>query len=230
MSIRLDPRLQTLSAQLQEVALKPLLEGPHTIEGTLYHHYTSALGGLKILESGDLWATNIDFLNDPDETQYGERFCLRFLQNVIEEYRPVDNEFVTLLDGIQKVIWQFAEDIFPHELQFLTSFSLEGDLLSQWRAYADNGKGLSLGFSNTEILYRLVENFAEGDETKVPRPIPHLVLYEKSEQEALLRNVVNALYDAWPALKTDFYKNDEINKGLKSIGALKFATATMCFK
>ena len=37
---------------------------------------------------------------------------------------------------------------------YITCFSRNGDLLSQWRAYGDDGRGVSIGF-NSKLLYKV---------------------------------------------------------------------------
>ena len=54
---------------------------------------------------------------------------------------------------------------------FVVCFCEDGDVLSQWRGYADNGKGCSLGFSVKQkigISYK-----TKRDRTKnAPSPLP----------------------------------------------------------
>jgi hypothetical protein len=38
-----------------------------------------------------------------------------------------------------------------HSLVMIGCFSLNGDLLGQWRAYADGGRGFSIGFSPKQV-------------------------------------------------------------------------------
>lgn len=51
--------------------------------------------------------------------------------------------------------WLLEEiDIYMNQPSFVMCFSNEGDLLSQWRAYANDGAGLAIGF-NFELFHRL---------------------------------------------------------------------------
>jgi hypothetical protein len=226
--VDLEAKLEELSAKLKETALGPQLQGPHAEKGTLYYHYTTAEGLCGILNSRDLWATNAFYLNDPLETEYGQNFCDRFLARETKE-RP-NSHFVTFLDGCWKTMRWLSEDIFPHELQFITSFSLKGDMLGQWRAYSDSGKGFCLGFANDELMTMLGDMYGERDVATVPRPLPMKVVYTKTEQEKILAKVLAVIEDEWPLLEEPFLNNDDANARLKLLGAYWLATACSCFK
>jgi hypothetical protein len=61
---------------------------------------------------------------------------------------------------------------------YCTSFSEKGDDLSQWRAYAADGAGLSIGFKTKALLGR----------TRVEM---RKVLYQKEEQRKLLETIIH---------------------------------------
>ena len=46
----------------------------------------------------------------------------------------------------------------PNTLPLIGCFSKNGDLLSQWRAYAEDGKGFSIGFDSNYIYHGLGVN------------------------------------------------------------------------
>lgn len=97
------------------------------------YHYTSNDVLMKILDDQSLRMSARHHLND---TQEGEQFF-----TLLEKHdsRP-DKE------KIEAVRLAFA----PFEF-FVTCFSSERDLLSQWRAYAGNGTGVAIGFSTQAI-------------------------------------------------------------------------------
>lgn len=50
-----------------------------------------------------------------------------------------------------KILTILFFNLFKTKNKFISCFSKEGDLLSQWRSYADNGRGICIGF-NVDIL------------------------------------------------------------------------------
>jgi hypothetical protein len=107
------------------------------------YHYTNDAGLLGILRSGTLWFTDIFDLNDPSELRHGFKQATKILtERAATAASPVQNfakEFERFL---------FAGGIEAAAHYFVCSFSKWGDELSQWRAYADNGRGFSLGFDS----------------------------------------------------------------------------------
>lgn len=97
------------------------------------HHYTSVKGALGILGSGQMWFTERAHLNDPAEIAHGIELAKAIL------CAKGRNHDATRLDGSTKSV--FRDFHF-----FSASFSFEHDDLSQWRNYADDGKGVVLSF------------------------------------------------------------------------------------
>ena len=62
-------------------------------------------------------------------------------KSIQEELKKFQRSF-----DINEIIFQ------NNELIFGLSFSESGDLLSQWRAYSDDGKGYSIGLLKDDIL------------------------------------------------------------------------------
>jgi len=108
--------------------------------GTIYH-YTSLEGLISIIEDQSLYCTNIHFLNDKKEYQYGVDLILK----VIEGMKSEDNYF-----GVINMIMKKIDLIYKSE-RYVTCFSKNGDLLSQWRAYGNDGKGVSIGFKSIDF-------------------------------------------------------------------------------
>jgi hypothetical protein len=67
---------------------------------------------------------------------------------------------------------------------YITCFSRKGDLLSQWRAYGDDGRGVSIGF-DSKLLYKV-------DSRKNDIYVED-VLYDKEKQ---IEDIHLAVYDA----------------------------------
>ena len=101
---------------------------------TLYH-YTSVAGALAILQTGTLWLSSHSAMNDHAEGRWLPDALIARMAN-----RPNLRE-----SSVFNALWQVA--VAPYEHAYLTCFSEEGDLLSQWRAYAQDGEGIAVGFN-----------------------------------------------------------------------------------
>ena len=109
-------------------------------------HYTNLAGLQGILESGNLWASNVAFLNDREELLHGVKCAGRALSTLR------DNKLHLWRDAISEVIKQIENGRLPNT--YAACFCERTDLLSQWRAYGGSEQGVSLAF-NPEGLHAL---------------------------------------------------------------------------
>jgi len=127
---------------------------PSQLQGTptppIIHHYTDDSGLRGILQSGKLWLTDVFYLNDPSELRYGVGIAIETLARAAAG-GPLEQRI-------------FAQDFRKYQNSaesaahfFVLSFSEIGNDLSQWRAYADNGCGYSLGFDGPAIEKSLLQ-------------------------------------------------------------------------
>lgn len=102
------------------------------------YHYTNASAFLGIIDSGKLWATDQRFVNDGLDFQFGLDLIENLLENPSLLGIPVD---ARLQDTARNLMSQATG-----YRMYAACFCEGGDLLSQWRAYAVRGGGLSVGF------------------------------------------------------------------------------------
>lgn len=88
---------------------------------------------------------------------------------------------------------------------FVLCFSEEGDLLSQWRGYADDGRGMCLGFDVDEILkFADISAFTTLDLEKVE-------YLSKEELDQRIKNFANDLFDLIQVILFDINEMDISN-------------------
>lgn len=130
-----DPLLRLLLNEIQ-VSKKPLV-----------YHYSNidALYAGIILKSPSegkeicLRASNIAYMNDPEEMKTGLRFWHKMLNN-----KTSSNKLRELINKVQK-----------HS--FIISFTSQNEFLPMWSMYGRNGHGITLGFDK-EILLKELSN------------------------------------------------------------------------
>lgn len=114
-------------------------EQQHTEDQTephLLYHYTTQEGLLGIIQKKEIWATHAGYLNDSSEgSLVSELVCAG--------YRQWSGD---LPQGLFNTGFRIVSSAMVQNT-FVASFSEDGDLLSQWRAYSKNGVGFSLGFT-----------------------------------------------------------------------------------
>lgn len=123
-------------------------------------HYTNGDGFLGILQSSQLYATQVAALNDANETKYASDLLTKAVKQLIVE-RANDQEVVTLLN---KLLEFSEENTGSHNISkfFVTAFSGEEDDVTQWDRYG-RPNGYAIGFyarglqrEPTSTLYRVV--------------------------------------------------------------------------
>lgn len=91
----------------------------------------------------------------------------------------------------------------PNTLPLIACFSKNGDLLSQWRAYAEDGKGFSISFNSNAIYHGLGVNI-------------NSVVYDEEKQYSLILNTIRGLHAMWK-LNNEDYEEIQILSGIFSI-------------
>ena len=118
-------------------------------------HYTDDKGLRGILESGNLWFTDIFHLNDPSELRHGCSFAAEHLNQLADRGGPDEREFAQKFGN-------FVRYGAPRSAKyFVCAFSADYDDLGQWRAYADDGRGYALEFDGAILEGKFAKN-ADG--------------------------------------------------------------------
>ncbi len=110
----------------------------YQVHGGLLYHYTKLDTLWKILDSDSLYARNIRFSNDANEYIFGKTIIERFIHQFSGLTENEKNE----------IIRDMEENPIMH---FMVCFCKNGDLLSQWRGYAQNGVSLGFDFTGGEF-------------------------------------------------------------------------------
>lgn len=115
-----------------------------------FYHYTTVEGLMGIIENKCLWATGIDFLNDPSETHYIEdlikQICIKS-PDLKKVYEYFFNE-------------SYKSVFFDSTSIYITSMSAAWDSLSMWNYYA-KGNGYCLKFKKSDLFKT---NLSDEDE------------------------------------------------------------------
>lgn len=148
-------------------------------EGDLLYHYCSTDTYLAMMSSNCVRMSDINMLNDAHEGLYGyEIFEAAATLLLTEEPRragleDIDVAFFDMVDAYLSPK-QF------HSHPVIACFSKDPDVLSQWRGYADDGKGWSVGFC-AKALSRMPVTLLE-------------VLYDPDRQLLEAANTLAAIY------------------------------------
>jgi hypothetical protein len=171
---------------------------PAIVETEPVFHYASAEALKGIIETGKIWLSNASYLNDPQELAYPVGLASDVLA---ERGRTLGQTLgqVTRMARLQKAV--IGHQRFPQ--WYTASFSLNGDDLSQWRAYCSNG-GYSIGLDSKILCetlgsgFRLAWGRVEYEEEAQKTRITQLL----DEFEARLK-VLTGKYPTVPPLRIE---------------------------
>lgn len=154
-------------------------------ETDLLYHYCSPETFLAICTNKTVRFSDIFSMNDFMEMHWGYHRWELAARNSLDRH---GREF---LDSIDQVVSSSSLRILP----LAACFSLNGDTLSQWRAYAENGAGFCIGFK-ADALCRLAAR-------------PLRVLYDAEQQQGEIERFISALSDVHkmePESTEDFFR------------------------
>lgn len=122
------------------------------MEDTVYH-YCSMSTFISIMRNRSIWLTTLRDSNDAFEGTWARRKFQNLRENPVMEYFTKASYILDAATHSGKSIAGIC-------------LSAEKDLLSQWRGYADDGRGFCVGFSSSR-LKRLAQNIDEKTGIKI---------------------------------------------------------------
>lgn len=103
------------------------------------YHYCSVESMFNIIKSKSLWLSNSGQMNDSKESTWIEQH-FEFIKKLIPE--NLHTHF------FPKTFQMYDEN---KQIPYIFCLSQEKDLLSQWRAYSQDGRGVCIGFSTNYL-------------------------------------------------------------------------------
>lgn len=108
---------------------------------TLYH-YTSSSAFVEIIKNNSIWLSDLSLSNDYKEG----KIVMETVDRLLDDANLKTNQKEFIKDALMSLENNFSCYGF--------CLSQNPDQLSQWRGYADDGSGFSIGFSR-KYLYEL---------------------------------------------------------------------------
>lgn len=187
-----EEEVNRLDNEFSDYIIKKIISTPEDYfkqeSSELVFHYTNLSALIGIIENQCIWATNLYFLNDRNEYKHG----INIIQEVMESIKTDENK--SILHAITVVLNEISEVD-----RYVACFSKEGDSLSQWRAYADNGSGVSIGFNRKKLETALSGNNSFK-----------YIEYDKEKQKSVIKLVVDEATKFFLTKKEEFKWTDNM--------------------
>jgi Protein of unknown function (DUF2971) len=150
----------------------------NTIPETLFH-YCSVESMFHILTSEKLWLSNAKNMNDSLEFSWIKKHIVALTNRLTENELMI--YYKDLLSEFNKIEEKHAPYVF--------CLSSAEDLLSQWRGYADDGYGVSIGFL-TEALNIPILDIEDYYLDAASDAVLAQVLYNEDEQVEAINAII----------------------------------------
>ena len=157
--------------------------------GNIIYHYCSVESFRAIIENKTLWLSSVYNLNDYKEIHWIKDKIFKKIKSSVTK------------DNFLK--YKSFEELYSNQLPnvYIASFSEGSDLLSQWRAYANDGFGVAIGFNS--------EYFKENKLVQTS-----VVLYDELEQEKQIDLILSPLEKLDQNIDTESLEFVEICKNI----------------
>lgn len=160
-----------------DVALSELLTRAEPTKE--WYHYTTITGLKGILDKAQLWGTQVAYLNDSQEIEYGVEALAQlvrahsnqlplFEQNADRSYRYFPKN--SLWIGTDQTILDRKAELKQELGPFVACLSRARDLLSQWRGYGQGG-GYAIRFDPEVLSDTLEQVDSDGDFVEGAPPV-----------------------------------------------------------
>jgi Protein of unknown function (DUF2971) len=150
-------------------------------------HYCGTEAFLGIMNGLKLRLGPAEFMNDSTEFVWGRNL----VQAKLNQYAG-GTAWSAASNVIKKAI-----AIFPSLVSspFLCCFSQDGDLLSQWRAYAQNGRGFAIGMRDSQLGVARISPLTSSNPDETIGLVD--VIYDRNTQIAAIESVIGYNLTNW---------------------------------
>lgn len=121
--------------------------------GKILYYYCPLDAFVSIIKNKQLWLSCVEDTNDKLELDYASHLVRQFAKKIGKENPELQQKCNDLIAAYKKDDW--------YDSPYIACFSGKGHNLSQWRLYADDAKGMAIGFSGDKLQEKLEINIGE---------------------------------------------------------------------
>ena len=156
----------------------------------LAYHYTSVQALFEIVRSRRFRLSNVLFMNDYMEVEWLWQIVREEMKRREEAVglKKPDSDYLSHLRGqVNRVVRAHVADT-GLEFIFCGCFSRLDDDLSQWRGYADDGRGVAIGVNTIQVV---TSHRRDPDTSFYPLEEAN-VIYDTAEQTQLVKSQIDS--------------------------------------
>lgn len=172
----------------------------------IYYHYCSLETLIHIIKDKKIRLCNIGKMNDEQECIDIEKILLKIIAD-----EKLDKSNPEILDLV-RTYRDYRDD---RHMPYIACFSEENDRLSQWRAYANDGEGVCIGFDFEDF-----EDMEEQSPSLVTIVGTNLgyskVIYSIDEKKGIIDESIKYFIEVMKKAKNDFGLMQTLNDAVSN--------------
>jgi hypothetical protein len=156
-------------------------------ESKLYYYYCTSDVFKSIITNQKFWLTAITDLNDYTEVNWTFKTIWPIVRDKLLSVKKEKAEIIMMLDNDVNV------NVFQDYKFYVICFSKNKDSLSQWRGYAEDGKGFCIGID----LNNITTNNSPFRSKDYKRALGYNdIIYNQDKQIEILFDLLNSILDS----------------------------------
>lgn len=176
-------------------------------DDSILYHYCSVDAFVNILKTHSIWLTHAREMNDFREDILFRKPLKTALQSFENRSEP------------EKQLLQHIVDEYTSRVDFpyVACFSRDKDMLSQWRAYADNGKGVAIGVKLGELPHFDLLMQKHGECISKPVIIDEVSYNQEDDEAEFMKKILSACLINYQKVKNEA---EAIRQGIIALNRL----------
>lgn len=168
----------------------------------ILYHYCSISSFFSIIRNKSLWMCNGLNMNDKYDSRYLELVAYEWLEVIEKQTNDIEKK--KFCNMCSEILLNYHIE---RPVPYITSFSDNGDLLSQWRAYANQGTGVCIGFETMKLFEYAVDNPSHFLFPFSPINKDDIILINVEYSKERIENTIEKLFEMFFNIYLESEKN-----------------------
>ena len=162
-------------------------------DDSILYHYCSVDVFVNILKTHSIWLTHAREMNDFHEDILFRKPLKTALQSFVNRSEPERQLLQQIVDEYTK----------RADFPYVACFSRDKDMLSQWRAYADDGKGVAIGLNLGKLPHFDLFMQKHGECISKPVIIDEVSYTQEDDDVEFMKKILSACLINYQKVKNE---------------------------
>ena len=176
-------------------------------DDSILYHYCSVDVFVNILKTHSIWLTHAREMNDFHEDILFRKPLKTALQSFVNRSEPERQLLQQIVDEYTK----------RADFPYVACFSRDKDMLSQWRAYADDGKGVAIGLNLGKLPHFDLFMQKHGECISKPVIIDEVSYTQEDDDVEFMKKILSACLINYQKVKNE---TEVLRQGINALNRL----------